>query len=345
MTPRKRKRKVRKTRARYKDRSNIINSIFKPGEKDLSYITKDPELLKQHIKFINESSYVYAGKIASIKVPGGRSEGLSPRNFDFFWKYYQYIFERWFHLIKCCFYTDYPYYKFFGGKGIYMSKEFLDGKKFCIWCLKNGLTSKVGMYDIYLQRKNKNKNYSPKNCYVITEKELHECKTLNLVLSHLYVTKKYEEDHDNSVSYMTMYSRYYVYDLNLDDALHCKYDSSTRRTCLETIGFSPMNFYKSVATDQDVPLTTFMSRIHYSYLNGGFTIRPYDMLKEDYSIEEETAKQGKVSYKKQWERDRKEKADKQTPNSYTVQNNNTQSSIYDDYSVYSNTSSINVYGK
>ena len=106
-----------------------------------------------------------------------------------------------------------------------------------------------------------------------------------------------------------------------------------------------MNFYKSVATDQDVQLSTFMSRIHYSYLNGGFTIRPYDMLKEDYSIEEETAKQGKVSYKKQWERDRKEKADKQTPNNIMQTNNDTRNSIHDDYSVYSNTPSINVYGK
>ena len=69
------------------------------------------------------------------------------------------------------------------------------------------------------------------------------------------------------------------------------------------------------------------------------------MLKEDYSIEEETAKQGKVSYKKQWERDRKEKADKQMPNSSIQQNNASHNSIYDDYSVYSNTPSINVYGK
>ena len=70
------------------------------------------------------------------------------------------------------------------------------------------------------------------------------------------------------------------------------------------------------------------------------------MLKEDYSIEAETSKQGKVSYKKQWERDRKEKADKQMPNNGIQQNKATHNnSIYDDYNVYSNTPSTNVYGK
>ena len=338
---RKRKRrKVPKNKSRYTDRTHIIESIFKQGEKDLSYITKDPELLKKHIKFINDSSYVFQGRLAKLKVPGGVSAGLSPKNFDFFWKYYPYIFERWFHLVKCCLYPDYSYYKFFGAKGIYMSRDFLDAKKFCIWCLKNGLTSKLGMYDSYLIRKNKNRNFSPNNCYIITEKELHECKSLNLVLGHLYVTKRYEEGHDPSVSYMTMYTRYYVYDLHLDDALNYKYDSTNRNTCTETIGFSPSNFYRSVATEKDVSMSVFLSRMHHSYLNGGFTARPYDMLKPEYSIEEETAKQGKISYKKQWDRDRKEKADKQSPIQQIVNNKNLTT---DEFSVYSNNPVTNVY--
>ena len=41
----------------------------------------------------------------------------------------------------------------------------------------------------------------------------------------------------------------------------------------------------------------------------------------------------------------RKKSDKRANDSYTVPNSNTHNSIHDDYSVYSNTPSINVYGK
>lgn len=329
---------------RTRDRSALIASIFKSGEKDASYISNSPELLKQHIKFIYDSAYANNSLICKLVVPAGQSKGLSPKRFDHFKKYYPYIYERWVHMIRSCLDPSYYYYQFFGGKGIYVSRDFLDSKLFCIWCLKNGLTSKLGMYDKYIQRKRKNRNYSPGNCYVITEKELHECKSLKLVLGSLYITKKYEEGHDESVSYMTMYTRYYAYDLSLDDALYHKYDTTSMQTCVMSMGFSPTYFYRSVATENDVSLSVFLSRYHYSYLNGGFTARPYDMLKEDFSIEAETARQGKISYKKQWERNRKEQLDKQNAQFTPIQSTNNKSNLTDDYNgVYSNSPSVNVY--
>ena len=318
---------------------NAIKRLFKKGEKDLSYIANNPDLLQKHIRFICAMPYVNSPRHTFV-VPDGINKGKTQKTFAFFREHYTWIYERWLHLLKCCFDPNYLYYKFFGAKGVSMSLDFLNSRTFCTWCLMNGLTSKRDMYSTYLQRRNKNGNFSPYNCYVVTEKELHECKDLKIVLDRLYITKRYEEEHDPSVSYLTMYTRYYLYDMSLDDALHYKYDPSTRGTCAKTIGFSPSKFYASVATENDVPWSMFISRIHHSYLNGGFIARPYDMLRPEYSIEEETAKQGKISYKKQWDRNRKEKENK-LKNSL----DNSNSLTDDKSSVYSNSPNINVYSE
>lgn len=322
---------------KFRDRSHIIEEIFNNDSNDLSYILNNEELFKRHVQFINESPYSSSGTLRNLSVPSGASKGLRPKIFDHFDIRYPAIYERWVHMVKSCLDPTYPSYKLFGAKGIYISKDFLDSKWFCKWCLRNGVTSKLGSYDKYLLRRNKSGNYSPFNCYVISEKELHECKDLKTVLESLYIAKRYEENHHKSVSYMTMYSRYYVWDWALDDSLMTEYTFTP-----DQFGFSPINFYNSVADDSSCSQSTFLSRVHYSYLNGGFICRPYDMLKPEYSVSEECAKQGKISYKQKWDRDRKEQEGKNNPYS-----NN--SSVYSlnksDDSVYKSCDESDVYSK
>jgi hypothetical protein len=330
----------------------IVESIFKHDENDLSYITKDKDLLKQHIRFITNSQYSKNEALDCYIVPDGHCKGSRPKYFIGFKKFYKIIFDRWTHLLKCTLDKDYLYYKFFGGKGIYITQDFLDAKKFCIWCLKNGLTGKLGTFTTYLLRKRDYIHFSSNNCYVVTEKDLHECKSLKMVLNNIYVTKKYEEGHDPTVSYLTMYTRYYVYSLSLQDALYTEYKIDRKGGWKETIGFSPKIFYTSVATESDVPESTFLSRIHYSYLNGGFIVRPYDMLKEDFSVDAEAAKQGKVSYKRQWNINNKEREKRgiYSTNTYNdsfknKSTDNETNSTIEESNVYSNKPDDDVYNK
>lgn len=331
--------------SRHIDRSKIIEAIFDFNSRDQSYIANNKELLKEHKTFIRKSAYALNCQLSKLVVPEGLSKGLFPKKFDFFDKYYPCIYARWEQLVRATLDNSYYLYKFFGAKGIYISKDFLDSKKFCIWCLENKLTSKPGMYDAYLQRKDKKRMYSPSNCFVITEKEVHSCKSLKSVLSSLFLLKKYEEYHDPTVSYMTMYTRYYAYDMSIEDAVSTKYDTRNRGTTMETVGFVPRLFYLSIATEKDVPFSTYMSRVHYSYLNGGFTIRPYDLLKEDYSVDEEAAKQGKVSYKRQWLRNKKEREEQSSsPKAeQLILSSNLPNLTSLINSVYSNNPSVNVY--
>jgi len=346
--PKKKRKKYKKKHTgtcRYgarRDRSHIIARIFDENAKDLSYITCNEELLKLHLQFVSESPYSTSSALKKLTVPEGASKGLHPKIFDNFDKRYPCIHERWVHMVRSCLDPQYPAYKYFGAKGIYVSRDFLDSKWFCRWCLRNGLTSKLGSYDKYLLRRKKNGNYSPVNCYVTSEKELRNCKSIKQVLDSLYVVKRYEENHHPSVSYMTMYSRYYVWDWSLDDALTIEYDN---HLSADQFGFSPVNFYNSVADETSCSQSTFLSRVHYSYLNGGFICRPYDMLKPEYSVSEECAKQGRLSYKQQWERNRKEQENKYNPYSDTSKSDHIVSSNNEDVSVYSYNKDFNVYSQ
>ena len=307
-----------KKRARKRSRSKLLGLLFNSDSKDISEAQFDEQLLISHARFIYHLPISNSFQLSKIKVPGGRMKGLSPRSFVGFEKYYPSIYARWIHLLKSCFVESYDMYKFFGAKGIYMSKEFLDGKQFCVWCLAHGLTKPMGMYDQYLQRKRKNWHYTPKNCFVITEKELHECKSLNTVLGSLYLIKQYEAYKHESVSYLTAYTRYYMYDLQAIDAVSLPYIK--RRDGTETYGFKPTAFYKSVANEDSCSLSTFISRMHYSYLNGGFKVRPYEMLKPEFDVGAEANSQGKLSYKQKhyrdWKRSLTENETK-SPSAYT----------------------------
>ena len=285
-----------------KEQVAIVNRIFKQTGNDLSYIMCNDELLQEHIKFIQNSEYsdfsVKRG-LCNLRTNGNKK----PKKFKFFRRLYTNIYDRWIHMIRSCYDKKYQYYKFIGAKGIKIDNKFLDGKYFCIWCLKNGLIRKQFKYDQYLIRKDKTKNYTEDNLLVLNEKELHNCKTLSNALVVLKAAKLYEESHDPTVSYMTFYTRYFLYDLDDYDARNFKYITLNVNAC---IGFSARIFYKSVADENCCSYSLFLRRMHEVYLIPGFNFRPYDMLKPEYSIAEAANKFGLKTYK-QIELKRKEK--------------------------------------
>lgn len=310
-----------------------FESIINRSTSDLSYIMANESLFKEHKSYIKTAADSQGtSPVEKLTVKTGKLAGQHPKGFYQFSKNYFTLFLWWRHIMRCCFDESYQYYQFFGAKGISVDKTFLNAKKFCMWALKNGLTREPFMYDIYLQRKDKTKDFSVDNCYVITEKAVHECKDVKLVLNSLFLIKEYESKHDPSVSYMTFYTRYYMYDMSVDDACTYKFDPTKTET---TIGFSPFRFYHSVADEHSCVWSTFKSRMHYSYLNGGFNVRPYDLLKPDFSVSEEANRQGKLSYKQQYLREKKKEKD--SLNIYNNKSNSVHSDSLDESNnVYSN---------
>ena len=199
----------------------------------------------------------------------------------------------------------------------------------------------------YLVRNDKSKGFYRKNLTVTSEEEVHACKSVKQVLKSVQLIKEYEEDHDETVSYLTFYTRYYMYDLDSYDARHLKYNRNIMTVnSVDKLGFLPKQFYTDMATDESCSFTTFMSRMHYSYLNGGFIARPHDMLKPDYSVSEEANKQNKLSYKQQYHRDLKDKEKNNNPYNFEKSDDLIQqTSDCDEFNVYNYDSDSDVYSK
>lgn len=316
-----------KNKTRLKRLARIASEIFDSRADDLSYISENKNLLSAHIRFIEKLNY-YELSFQDDKT----GAPIILKSFMKFKIYYNSIYIRWMHIVRSCYDKTYSFYPYFGGKGIKVGRKFLNAKNFCIWCLKNGLTSKPFTYTEYLFRKNKEKFFSPKNCIVLKEKDLHECKSVRDALMVLQLIKHYEAGHDSSVSYMSFYTRYFMYDTDIETAKSVKYVFRDPKT----MGFSPVVFYRSVADQNCCSESTFLSRIHYSYLESNFKIRPYDMLKPEYSISEDIEKQGTFNYKKSWELKNKEGKD----NSKEVKSGVYTSNVDDVYKV---DESLNVY--
>lgn len=318
------KKSSRKKRKKYKYKNPAavdhvrrkMGDIFDKSTDDLGYITNNKELYEKHVDFIYNSKPIkYSKEFKFIRcvVPDGPFKGTRVSSFKKFSIYYKFIYERWVHLIRSLFDPKYYLYKYFGGMGIYASDEFLNGRRFCLWCIRNGITGKLGSYTKYIFRIDKTQGYSRNNCLLLSDNDIYTGKTIDIVLTNLQLAKKYEECHHESVSFMTAYTRFFAYDLPIEESLNIENVPRVRRRRFNHVSnlcFKPQLFYKSVADETSCSYTTFLSRMHYMYLNGGLNIKPYDMLRPDFSISEEANAQGKLSYKQKWERDRKENKEK-----------------------------------
>lgn len=288
---------------------NKIKKIFDQSQPDLSYITKDRKLLKKHIEFIHNLPYCsmsfVSGPVSHQKLTIKR-----PQLFVAFHKCYEPIYRRWLRLLSYC-YSEYSEcYQFFGKRGVKLCDDFLDCKKFCIWCLTNGLVYEPDSYKMYLVRKDKSGDYTLDNVSIIYEKQLHSTPDLSDALDTIIFAKNYEDHHHESVSYMSAYTRYYVYDFTIEDAISAPYTPDVPkklRSPGETgIGFQPCSFYKSVADEDSCTWSEFWSRMHMTYMSK-IPPRPYDLLSKEFSTVEHVAKLGKKSYKQLWEESLAEK--------------------------------------
>lgn len=274
-----------------KRKRHLIKKIFKDQVVDLINIINDQELLRLHIHFVKTSSLTEQ-VCKNITIESCTGKIVQPRTFPYFKTKYENIYRRWIHLIRSCYDKNYNFYRFFGAKGIKMSVEFLDSRKFCIWCLKNGLVRKPFTYDQYLQRKDKTRAYKKSNCYIITEKSIHECTDLKTTLFMLYLTKSYKESHDVSVRYYTFLTRYFMYDMDVSDSRSLKYEG---RSFNRTVGFVPHLFWKSVSNEDSVSFDVFVDRLQVCYDEPNLIFNPYDVIKKDFSLIKEFNKQGLVA--------------------------------------------------
>lgn len=269
---------------------------------DSAYISKDKNLLEQHIEIINNAEYT-----RYVQTPLRKCDFYA-RDFKIFKFGYPTIYYRWRYLLTKCYRACYDIYKFFGAKGIHMDDDFLDGKKFCIWCLKHGLTNYHFSYEKYLQRKDKSKNYSADNCFVVSERDLRAGKDLKQFLTCICLAKRYDES-DKKELFADAYARFYLYDMSADDALldisyFSNYVNCNIKNRGPKIGFSPYLYYNSVAIEGDVPYSTFLSRIIATRnIEHRISIRPFDMLKPEYSEYEITSATGITPYKQQWDKE------------------------------------------
>lgn len=326
----------RRTKRGIAFRKKAADKLFDPEQKDLNYIVDDKALLKKHLRYIDKLNYVPSKlKVANCVASDGTE--IRIKSFTSFKEKYKPIFLRWLKLVYSCYDPNNYHYQYFGGKGIKLSKEFLDSKFFCKWCLQQKLIDKYGSYTRYLMRYDKSKEYSPDNCFTITEKELYESKSLNIALMNILLAKKYEEGHHKSVSFITARTRYYVFDLSIEDSLNKEYIPSTGDVAIQNMCFSPKEFYRAVADENSVPKNTFFSRLKYVYL-GGLTMRPYEMLKPEFDIGKAANAESKLSYSQQYYRDNKENMQKKIYSKIDdpISHN-------DEDSVYNNINDLNVY--
>lgn len=303
------------------------NNIFDESAKDFTYIENNKSLLKKHLKYIATC----IDRIGLYKY--NLQCNCKILSFTTFKTRYKPIYKLWVHMIRSCYDESYIYYKFFGAKGIIVSKEFLHGKSFCMWCLNNKMFKLPHTYEVYFQRKDKSKGYSPENCYVTSEKEVHYSKDLDKVLLRIWLIKKYQEEHHEKVSYLAFYTRYWMFDFDIDDSrLYYKYSYFK-------INFRPELFYSAMADENSCSLTTFLSRLNYSYNGGGIKVNIYDLLRPDYDLKDDAAAQGKLTYKQQYHRRKKEEERKNKIYNNTQNNPNPVYNIINN-DVYTNNDDI-----
>ena len=154
---------------------------------------------------------------------------------------------------------------------------------------------------------------------------------------NIFLAKKYEESHHKSVAFITARTRYYVFDLSIEDALNMEYLASTGDVAIQHMCFSPQEFYRSVADENSVPANTFFSRLRYVYM-GGLTLRPYEMLKPEFDIGKFANSENKLSYAQQYYR---EVVKNQKDKIYSKIDDPISHS--DENSVYNNINDLNVY--
>jgi hypothetical protein len=71
----------------------------------------------------------------------------------------------WYDMKARCFNEKHQAYRFYGGRGITVHKDWLEYTAFKLWCLSNGYSN-----GLFIDRINNNGNYEPSNCRFVDAK-------------------------------------------------------------------------------------------------------------------------------------------------------------------------------
>lgn len=82
------------------------------------------------------------------------------------------LYNTWVNMKARCYNKHNPQYKNYGGRGIAVCEEWKNGfLSFRSWALQNGWNEDHGKFEITLDRKDVNGNYTPNNCRWASQKE------------------------------------------------------------------------------------------------------------------------------------------------------------------------------
>ena len=107
-------------------------------------------------------------------------------------------------------------YKDYGGRGIRVCQEWLDGFiNFYNWAMANGYRD-----NLTLDRKDANGNYEPSNCRWVTYKEQANNRRNNIVLSYKGEKKTLGEwAEEVGMEYDTLHARIFIQKISVEKAL------------------------------------------------------------------------------------------------------------------------------
>lgn len=247
-------------------------------------VYNNQDLIDEHAKYINKT---YCTNVFAIKRPYKVTRNMGFTLFRKFETMYPLIYQKWCFIIEVCYMKNSPLYQYFGGKGIRIGDDFKDSRKFCLWCLRNHCTYGAMTYKIYLQRRDKTKDYTADNCFVIHEKNMRDGTNMNDMLSNILNVRAYTEYHHKTVKFPIFYTRYYTYDMDLDSA------RSAPRCTLDT--FNTSTFYDDNHSADDVTLSVFERRYKSLIEDDCDFFNPYELLRPDFSVEGFMRLQGKYT--------------------------------------------------
>ena len=88
------------------------------------------------------------------------------------------LYKAWENMHTRCSNPRHKNYRHYGGRGIGVCDEWSDSVTFISWALRNGYRD-----DLYLDRVDNNKGYSPENCRWATRKEQENNKRTNHIIT------------------------------------------------------------------------------------------------------------------------------------------------------------------